>query len=490
MPVIDPTKDYYAILEIPLAATQEQIRDAHRDLARQYHPDTGHGDVERFHLVQEAYAALSDGITKRAYDRQRARHGVGPGPVTLDVLQSMEQMPWVTGEQLLYVYAEVAPHQGLRGPRKRMNIALVVDKSTSMNGARMHNVKLAASDLVDSLGNEDRLAVVTYSDRAEVVVPSQYARQKRQLRSAIASISASGGTEIYQGLIEGIDQVGRFLSDDAITHVILLTDGRTYGDEDLALAAAERASQRGIGVSAFGIGEDWNDLFLDNLARRGGGTSQYIDAPSKVQQVLRSQIRSLSNTVLRDVTVRLAASASASLRAAYRVLPHLEIMPVGADKVLKLGNVMAGETSAVCLDLVVTADEPGEHRLARLVVDAQSVASSEHVEVWQDINATFTQDVKEQVVPPRLMNVLARVSVFRLQENAWQAFESGDQRQATRYLECAATHLFDLGYRELGRAAMLEVTRLAHGNDPTTKGRKKLRYGTRSLSIPTTGPRR
>jgi len=490
MASIDATKDYYRILTLTVVASQDAIRAAHRDLARRYHPDSGDGDIERFRQVQEAYQVLSDLVLRRAYDRQRERRGAGAGPVALTLLQSRDEMPLMDSQQVLYLFAEIRPQEGLRGPRKRLNIALVLDRSTSMQGARMRNVKSAASDLLESLQADDRLAVVTFSDRAEVVVASQFARDKRALRAAIASIVAEGGTEMYQGLAVGIEQVTPHLSDDAITHVILLTDGCTYGDEELVLSAATRAEADGIGVSAFGIGEDWNDLFLDSLARCGGGTSQYIDTPSKVQQVLRAQVRGLSNLVLKGLSARVGAAPGVEVQAAYRVLPHMEMLPIKADNSLNLGNVLAGQSCAIALELVVTDAEAGLYRVARLAVEANSLASEGHVELWRDIEVTFTSDIRAKPVPPRLLDVLARLSAFSLQEQAWRALALGDARQATRCLESAATQLFDLGYQDLGRAAMLEVDRLSHGSDPTIKGRKKLRYGTRALSIPTFLPRR
>ncbi|MCJ7550695.1 MAG: VWA domain-containing protein [Anaerolineae bacterium] len=482
---IDATKDYYRILELTVVASQDAIRAAHRELARQYHPDSGGGDIERFRMVQEAYQVLSDLALRRSYDRQREQRGVGAGPVALTLLQSRDEMLPLDSQQILYLFAEIRPQEGLQGPRKRLNIALVIDRSTSMHGARIHNVKSAAFDLLESLQADDRLAVVTFSDHAEVVVASQYARDKRALRSAIASIAAGGGTEIRKGLTAGVEQVTPYVSDDTITHVILLTDGCTYGDEEQALSAATRAEAAGIGISAFGIGEDWNDVFLDSLARRGGGTSQYVDTPSKVRNVLRAQIRDLNSLVLKGLSARVGTAPGVEVQAAYRVLPHMEALPIKADHVLNLGNVLVGESCAIVLELVVRNAEGGLHRLARLAVEARSTASAGHVELWRDIEVTFTSDIQDKPVPPRLLDVLARLSVFRLQEQAWQALELGDARQATRCLESAATQLFDLGYQDLGRAAMLEVDRLDHGNGPTIKGRKKLRYGTRALSIPT-----
>jgi len=93
MAEIDATKDYYRILALTVVASQDAIRDAHRDLARRYHPDTGGGDIERFRQVQEAYQVLSDLPLRRAYDRQREKRGAGAGPVALSLLQSRDEMP-------------------------------------------------------------------------------------------------------------------------------------------------------------------------------------------------------------------------------------------------------------------------------------------------------------------------------------------------------------------------------------------------------------
>ncbi|MBI4464089.1 MAG: DnaJ domain-containing protein [Acidobacteria bacterium] len=62
--------DYYAILGVAPEASPEQVRAAYRRLAKQYHPDAG-GDPERFRVVQEAYARLSD-------PAQRQKHLYSP----------------------------------------------------------------------------------------------------------------------------------------------------------------------------------------------------------------------------------------------------------------------------------------------------------------------------------------------------------------------------------------------------------------------------
>jgi len=487
MPTIDAQKDYYAILNLSLYADDDEIKQAYRQKARDYHPDSGHGDAEHFREVQEAYEVLRDEVLRRAYDRQREKRGLSvDAPVGLALLQSRTEAFPLDVPQMFYVLVDIQPYTGVEKEtmRQHLNVALVVDCSTSMSGVRMQNVKVAAADLVEGLGPQDRLALVAFSDRAEVLAPAHLLDDPRIFKSALAALTASGGTEIYQGLLAGLEEVRRYATPETVNHVILLTDGRTYGDETRALTEARRAFTEGISISAFGIGEDWNDEFLDELARCAGGVSRYIRAPSDVRAALKRQIQGLSSTLLKNVTLEVNTAPYVYVQAVYRAAPYLEILEHSENHVVTLSNVMADEPVSVVLEFVIDQAVTGERRIARLELVGEKVAAPEPVRLRQDVNMTFTENPAEEPVPAKLLDRLARLSVFHLQERAWKALGVGDVHKATTCLEYAATRLFDMGRRDLGQAAMLEVGRLAHGGDPTKEGRKKLRYGTRSLTSP------
>jgi len=63
------TKDYYEILGINRAASQQEIKRAFRKLAQKYHPDRAGGDAEKFKEVNEAYQTLSDSEKRKMYDQ-------------------------------------------------------------------------------------------------------------------------------------------------------------------------------------------------------------------------------------------------------------------------------------------------------------------------------------------------------------------------------------------------------------------------------------
>lgn len=71
-------KDYYRILGIDKDATSQQVKEAYRKLALQYHPDRNKGDlhaVEKMKELNEAYAVLSDTAKRKRYDGIRQEYG-------------------------------------------------------------------------------------------------------------------------------------------------------------------------------------------------------------------------------------------------------------------------------------------------------------------------------------------------------------------------------------------------------------------------------
>jgi hypothetical protein len=75
--------EYYKTLGVPRTASPDQIRRAHRKLARRYHPDFNPGDKsaeERFKNIQEAYDVLIDSNARRRYDETAFKSRPAPVP--------------------------------------------------------------------------------------------------------------------------------------------------------------------------------------------------------------------------------------------------------------------------------------------------------------------------------------------------------------------------------------------------------------------------
>jgi Ca-activated chloride channel family protein len=482
---IDPEKDLYAVIGVSAQAAQEEIKRAYRELARRFHPDSRSevASAKRFQEVQEAYRVLGDPLRRRAYDRQRAERGLGAQiALAWDVLRSREKLPAIPEEQMFYFLVEIRPVGGARTQRLPLNLCLVIDCSTSMQGDRLDYVKAAAHQIIDDMDERDTLGIVSFSDRADILMPSQPLGDRARVHARVSSIWASGGTEIFQGLSAGVKQLHRFHRADVVTHLILLTDGRTYGDEDLCIAEARRAGLERIGISALGIGEDWNDDFLDDLVSQAGGACFYISYPQQVREVLREQVRGLGAIFARDLCLTLRFNGDARLDSAFRVEPFIErLVPV--DDVLGLGMLQSGMPVRVLVETVVGQMSPGRHRLVQLDLTAEVPALERRERLVSDLEVDLLDDPPEEPVPSAIVNCLSQLSIFRMQEQAWQALESGRREEAGQRLEMIATRLLDMGEKELAQMALLEAGRVAQGGRVSEKGHKAIKYGTRGLAM-------
>jgi Ca-activated chloride channel homolog len=481
--------DYYAILGIEPGAGEREIKHAYRHLARQYHPDvSAEADAaERFHEVQEAYDLLLDPMRREAYDHWRRVHSMDRTlPVILRAIPSQSRLPCMAEPQVLYVLVEVVSSPHVESQRLPMNLCLVLDRSTSMKGARLQQVKEAARYIVDQLEPEDILSLVTFNDRADLVLPGRHALDKSAARSAINSIQSCGGTEILQGLKLGWQQVIRWHDSSHISHLLLLTDGQTYGDEEECLEMARVAAERQVSLTLMGVGADWNDTLLDEMAQVSGApdASIYIDSTNKIVKAFQDRIQRMGSTFAHDLVLTLHLSAAVKVKEAYRVSPQINQVHFHDDRV-GLGSLRRQDPQVLILELLVSNTTPGEHRL--LQVDVEGVVPSvgpQPVRALKAVTVSFDTTLgKRDPVPPDIVSAMGKLTIYKMQERAMDDVEQGRIEPAVTRLKTMATRLLDIGEVELARAALLEAGRLSQTGSLSASGRKKIRYGTRGLTI-------
>jgi Ca-activated chloride channel family protein len=481
----EPEEDLYEVLGVSPNASTEAIKRAYRNLARRYHPDSGgeEASVEHFRKIQAAYDVLGDTLRRRAYDRRRAeRLQTAPSLFTWTIQVSQQRLPVVDEEQVFYALVDIQPAKEVRTRRAAINLSLVIDRSTSMQGIRLDCVKAAAHQIVDSLQDTDFLSIVVFSDRAEVIVPSQALKDRAPIHNRIAGIWAAGGTEILHGLQAGLEQVRTFHSDKTISHVVLLTDGQTYGDEEKCVAEARRAGLQRVGISTMGIGEDWNDTLLSEMARQASGRSAYIAHPRQIRQVLQDYIHNLRGVVVHNLRLTPRFADRTRLEGAFRCIPQIERL-VYQDGAFELGLLQYDSYIRLLLELAIEPLPAGKQRLAQLELEGTVPGTEEKGRLIYDLETEFAPEVEEETAPAAIINVVNRVNLYRLQESAWRALENGRPDEARQRLEAVATRLLDLGEQELAHVALLEAGRVSRGETASNKGLKTIRFGTRSLGM-------
>ncbi|HSR31086.1 MAG TPA: DnaJ domain-containing protein [Anaerolineae bacterium] len=482
-------RDYYAILGVPSDADERTIKQAYRQLARRYHPDVSEEEeaAEWFQEIQQAYEILTEPMQREAFDHWRRQRGMrGTSPLLLRVTPSQAVLPSLGESQLLYVMVELSASDQVESQRLPLNLCLVLDRSTSMKGGRLQQVKEAARYIVDRMEPQDVLSLVVFSDRASLVLPGQRNIDRAVARKAINSIQSGGGTEIYQGLELGLEQVEQWHSDEIVSHLILLTDGQTYGDEEQCINVAKLAGKQNISFTLMGIGSDWNDKLLDEMAKLSGRpeASVYIDSTSKIAQAFHERIHGLGNIFAYNVNMAIHTARQITLKEVFRVSPQINRLTV-TDGQVTLGSLEKERPQAVMLELVVPSLSPGTHRVLQLDIESKIPAVGDQtVRLQHAMKMAFNVELSGRTpVPPDIVSAMGKLAIFKMQERVMQDIEQGDIEPAVTRLKTMATRLLDIGEVELARAALLEAGRLSQTGNLSAAGRKKIRYGTRELTI-------
>ena len=478
----------YSRLGLPVDATPEEIRRAYRGAARHLHPDLNveYGQTELFLDVQQAYEVLSDPIKKIAYDGTIPAEQKKPPAVNLNAHYSRSTLPRIAEGQLVYVLLEMAVQPDVEMIQSSpLNLCMVLDCSTSMQGTQMDTVKSTAIELIRQLRPIDTFAIVVFSDRAEVLVPATTRLDRSQAETSIRMLQPHGGTEIFQGLEMGLAEILRHRSRNHKNHMILITDGRTYGDEEQSLVLAQRAAEMGITISGLGIGSKWNDAFLDNLASATGGNSMYVAKPKDIRKFLKEKFSGLNQSYAENVVYHFEAGENARLRYAFRLQP--ETAPLDTSSPLHLGNLPRESSLSVLLEFEITDIPASTSQVAlvegRISFDIPS-KTAPITALRLKLSRPASYDVDSEAPPPSIVQAMSRLTLYRMQERARKDVGDGRIQEATRRLQNIATHLLAQGNRELARTVLAEANYLQQHQTFSEDGEKNLKYGTRSLLLP------
>jgi Ca-activated chloride channel family protein len=367
-----------------------------------------------------------------------------------------------------------------------LNFCLVLDRSGSMQGAKLAAMKDATKRVIDTLTPQDIVSIVVFDDTVQVVLSATSAADKAAIQARIDTISEAGGTAMSLGLQAGQAELARTTDNSRLAYMLVLTDGQTWGDEDTCRAIAAGLGQSGVRITALGLGAEWNEKLLDDLAEATGGSSDYIADPAQIDAFFQRAVRSAQGTAVKECRLLLRMVRDTDPRAVYRVSPtiaNLGYTPIGENEVaVKLGDLAYGSGASVVVDMMLPVRAAGNFRIAQAELHFQPVGQETADVVKQDILLSFTDDSDATQYDPRIMNTVEKVTAFKLQTRALAEAEVGNVSGATQKLRAAATRLLDLGELDLAEKTRRQAEHLEQGTAMSAESQKELRYATRRLT--------
>lgn len=408
--------------------------------------------------------------------------------LTLNYYLSKEYVPASGEGQMLYTLIELGT--GYAGVSKGMpfNLCLLLDRSGSMDGKKIENLKEAVKRVVDSLGEKDRISVVIFDDEVEVLLTNQIPSNKAEIKNKIDSIIPRGGTQISDAMKKAMEEIKKGASANMVSRMLLLTDGQTWDDEPKCEELAAEAKKAGISISAVGLGDEWNENLLISIGEKSGGDSYWIENPEDIMERFTSEVSGLRGIVATNLNIIYKLSKDVEPLKTYRVKPMISDLGrsvAGNGNIsVSLGEVDGAVGQSLLIETMLPVKEAGRFRLGQIeaVYDVPSKGVKQE-RIKADVVVNFSADsALTAKINAKVMNVVERVNAFKLQTRALTEARLGNTLSATKKLQAAATRLLELGETELAKTAKMEADNLAKGGSLTSAGTKKLQYETRRLT--------
>jgi Ca-activated chloride channel family protein len=192
--------------------------------------------------------------------------------------------------------------------RTPANLAIVLDKSGSMQGEKIRRAKEAATMAVERLGRNDIVSVIAYDSTVSVLVPATKATDQKTIRAGIERLEAGGSTALFAGVSKGADEVRKFLAKNRTNRIILMSDGLANVGPDtpgeLGDLGASLAKE-GISVTTIGLGLGYNEDLMAQLARRSDGNHAFVEESKDLAKVFKSELGDVLSVVAKEVVVRI-----------------------------------------------------------------------------------------------------------------------------------------------------------------------------------------
>jgi len=186
----------------------------------------------------------------------------------------------------------------------------VLDVSGSMTGNKLALLKRAMRFVIDNLGPADRLSVVSFSHRADRRI--RLARMsddgKVSAKLAVESLVAGGSTNIGAGLQVASEVLALRRYRNAVTSVILLSDGqdtfiRRRDFTGLVPLPFRAAVNRPGPIHTFGFGSDHDAAAMHSVAEVTGGTFSFIENLAVIQDSFAQCIGGLLSVAMQSVRI-------------------------------------------------------------------------------------------------------------------------------------------------------------------------------------------
>lgn len=337
------------------------------------------------------------------------------------------------------------------------NIAIVLDKSGSMNGEKLQQAREAAIMAIRRLNAQDIVSMVSYDSRVQVVVPATKVSDKHQIANAIRNIRANGNTALFAGVSKGAQELRKFLDHNKVNRVILLSDGlanvgpstaNELGKLGLSLA------KEGMSVTTIGLGLGYNEDLMTQLAGFSDGNHAFVENAEDLARIFQYEFGDVLSVVAQDVNINIHCKNGVK---PLRILGR-EAEIRGNRISTRMNQLYSEQAKFIILEVEVPAHSVTHNlEVAEIDVNYTNLYSQKSQALNNRILASFSESDRQikDAVDVKTYESAAEQVANEESRKAIQLRDQGDIEGARSVLESNATYLENLG-QSLASPKLLE----------------------------------
>ena len=411
------------------------------------------------------------------------------GKITHTIKYGSHYLNAISENQVFYALASVQHTMPEDAKRLPINLCLVIDTSTSMKGRPLEVVKRTLTNLHHYLSPDDYVSVVVFNDRADTLLRPTKISDFGNLTRYVMRMHAEGGTEIYQGLKRGYVQLVRSpIFRKGTSLLLLLTDGQTYGDDEMCMRLVRSANQEGVIFSAFGLGDDWNDEFLDRLVGYSGGEVAYLSDVEEFEGLLGTFLSSSQKIDIPQLFINFETHPAVEINNMYRMKPG--VMPLlSTNSSFCLGSMISGTTSVYLFEFKIKPITGALNRLDLLrgSFEPRNFPKGMKFQTNKFLLSVELDLAKEHPNTPdgNVIESVYHISLYRMQAAARKMIRQGDINTGIATLKNLARQLKSQGQENLATSVLEETQFIEEYQRYSGSGEKRIKFGTRVLPVVT-----
>lgn len=368
--------------------------------------------------------------------------------------------PVMTAEQNHNAFIKISL-EGIKQEQEQQrvaaNIAIVLDKSGSMQGDKLYRAKEAAIMAINRLNQNDIVSVVSYDNRVNVVVPATKVSDTASIARAVNRIQAHGNTALFAGVSKGAQELRKFLDLNKVNRVILLSDGlanvgpstpNELGKLGLSLA------REGMSVTTIGLGLGYNEDLMTQLAGFSDGNHAFVENADDLARVFQYEFGDVLSVVAQGVDIQIRCLNGVK---PLRIIGR-EAEIDGNTVRTRLNQLYSEQEKFIILEVAVPSQQDqSKVNLVNVDVNYLDLHNKRNEKLNSFVTANFTRSEQEakDAIDTRTYEAAAEQIANELNREAVEKRDQGDIQGAKVILQKSADYLDNLG-QSLSSPKLLE----------------------------------